>query len=225
MVDVPIALFNSIVETRLQPDQVEAAIEAITTDARRRKVPLLWWIGPSTQPADLGTQLESHGFIIDENSPGMAVELTSLNESLPVIDGLTIKRVDNDAARWEWIRTMGQGFEVPKSASYFIDAWHDLLHRVVNDSLQVYTAHLNGKAVATSLMYLAAGVAGIYAVATVPEARRKGIGAQITLYPLLEARCRGYKTGVLEASEMGESVYRSLGFRQYCHIQSYRFQP
>jgi hypothetical protein len=45
-----------------------------------------------------------------------------------------------------------------------------------------------------------------------PEVRRKGVGAQVTRYPLMQARGMGYKVGVLQASEMGYSVYRSLGF-------------
>jgi GNAT superfamily N-acetyltransferase len=72
---------------------------------------------------------------------------------------------------------------------------------------------------------MAGGVAGIYAVATMPEVRRKGIGGWITLYPLLQARAVGYKVGVLKASEMGESVYRSLGFQDYCRITQYVWQP
>jgi len=68
---------------------------------------------------------------------------------------------------------------------------------------------------------MAAGVAGIYNVGTVPEARGKGIGAAITLAPLLEARSRGYKIAILHASELGYSVYRRLGFQDYCQMNIY----
>ena len=41
-----------------------------------------------------------------------------------------------------------------------------------------FLARQHGKPVATSLLLLGWGVAGIYAGSTIPEARRQGIGAR-----------------------------------------------
>jgi predicted acetyltransferase len=57
---------------------------------------------------------------------------------------------------------------------------------------------------------VSAGLAGIYFVSAVEEARRQGIGGAIALAPLREAREMGYGVGVLGASEMGYPVYRNL---------------
>ena len=62
-----------------------------------------------------------------------------------------------------------------------------------------YIAWWNDRPVAASLLVLGGGVAGIYCVSTLPEARRNGISSQITLYPLQQARTRGYCAGVLGA--------------------------
>jgi predicted GNAT family acetyltransferase len=56
-------------------------------------------------------------------------------------------------------------------------------------------------------------------VATLPEARGKGIGAVLTLGPLLDAREMGYRIGILQSSEMGFNVYKKLGFRHLCQIE------
>jgi GNAT superfamily N-acetyltransferase len=224
--NIPMSLLNSIMDACLAPDQVAPTIEYIKADATSRNVPVLWWIGPSTRPADLASHLILNGFTVDEDGPGMAADLENLNESLPVLEGLSIQLAQDDVAWWAWSRTMAQGFEAPPGRIEFaVNTWHDLLAQLNPEITQAYTAWLNGVPVATSLLQKGGGVAGIYAVATIPEARRRGIGAQVTLYPLLQARRMGYRVGVLQASAMGESVYRSLGFQEYCKITSYVWNP
>jgi len=222
--DVQFALFNSIVDARLDPEDVDPTIQYLIADSKARQAPLIWWIGPSTQPADLGDTLIRYGFRMVDDAPGMAVALENLNEDLRSPAGLSIELAGDEDGWWEWCRTMESGFEFPPTATFAIDVWYKFLSLVDLDTVQPYLAWLNGEAVATSLLFLGAGVAGIYSVATIPAARRKGIGAQVTLHPLQKARARGFKAGVLEASEMGESVYRTLGFEKYCQIRSYRIQ-
>ena len=87
---------------------------------------------------------------------------------------------------------------------------------------RLYVGYLNGRPVATNILFNGAGVASVYGVGTLPEARGKGIGAAITLKPLLDARAQGYRYGVLFATEMGVPVYRRLGFREVgCTIGRY----
>ncbi len=122
--------------------------------------------------------------------------------------------------------TIMAGFEAPLERIMIgANAWRDLVRRADPGTISAYLAWLDGKPVATSMVIFGGGVAGIYAVSTVPEARRKGIGAQVTLRPLLDARAKGYKVGILQSSEMGLGVYRSLGFKEYCRISSYIFRP
>src|SRR6185503_10854255 len=106
----------------------------------------------------------------------------------------------------------------PAWESIAFDLWMQL---GLDLPIRNYLGYLNGGPVATSTVFYGGGVAGIYCVATLPEARGKGIGAAITLKPLLDAREMGYRVGVLQSSEMGFNIYQRLGFRHLCQIENF----
>ena len=90
---VPFPWCNGIFRTQLSPEETDAKIEATLTHFKARHLPLIWWTGPSTRPADLGERLQAHGLWHAEDAPGMAVDLLALPEELPTPSGLTIEPV------------------------------------------------------------------------------------------------------------------------------------
>ena len=216
--DIPFPTFNGVFRACLSdPD---AAIEAAIGRCRRRNVPMMWWTGPSTQPAELGIALEAHGFTGEEVT-GMAANLRSLPREVPVPPGFVIERVADLKTMKKWCHVLCIGFEMP---DFVGEAFLDFLRSIGFDSqstVRYYIGYLNNKPVSTSLMFLGASVAGIYCVATIPEARKSGIGSATTLMPLHESRTLGYRAGILHASQMGVNVYNGLGFREYCKFIRY----
>jgi predicted acetyltransferase len=95
---------------------------------------------------------------------------------------------------------------------------------VFNFPFQTYLALLNQEPVATSQLFTSAGVAGIYNVTCLPQARGQGIGTAIALAPLLAARDMGYRVGILQASSMGYNVYRRLGFQDFGMLSVYLWE-
>jgi hypothetical protein len=199
---VPFSLLNGVMRARIPPEKIDSTIEAVIAQGRLHGVPRLWLTGPETRPADLGKHLERHGFMGDL-SAGMAMELAKMKEDLPIPPGFTSQRVTGAATLRVWGQVFGVSFGVGDSA---VEALCDLTMCIGLDRVRCYLGWLNGKAVAISTLFLGAGVAGIYNVATLPEARRQGIGALMTAIPLHEARNEGYKAGILQASKMGEPV-------------------
>ncbi len=216
LTDIPNSVFNNVFRAQLTPENVDAAIEKVIARCRSRNVPLTWHVGPLTKPANLGQYLEAHGFTPPQGVEyGMAVDLLALNEDLQSPPGLTIEQVTDSIKLKEFCQV---------NDNRFWDTWFDCFMNIglgAKSPLRYYLGRLNGEPVSTSLVFLGVSVAGIYNVATVPDARRKGIGAKVTLAPLQEARELGYRVGILQSSVMGYSVYQKVGFRECCKLWGY----
>ena len=152
----------------------------------------------------------------------MAVELESINEDLPEPSDFTIEPVKDVETLKDWIQAFAEGFGSKQSTSELVFDIEPKLGFGEHLPRRSYVGYLNGKPVSCSLLLMTSGVTGLFCVATIPEARRKGIGALISLAPLKEARERGYRVGVVHSSKMGYGVYRKIGFEDYCKIGMYR---
>lgn len=219
---IPIPLLNGVLMARLGgPGAVRAAVDSLQEQIDRRGVPALWWLGPDSTPQNVGSLLEEHGLQPVGQVPGMAIDLDALDGASQPVPGLTVERVSGREKQALWARTaaLGTGFSGPavegmaRVEAGLSDPQYEAQRR--------YIGYLDGVAVATSALVLDSGVAGIYAVATLPQARRKGIGTLMTLLPLLDARPMGYRVGVLQASSMGQPIYEKMGFADVCTYRHY----
>ncbi len=73
-------------------------------------------------------------------------------------------------------------------------------------------ARRDGVAVATAMTFESDGVASVQWVGTVSAARGSGLGALVTTAVTNLAFERGASSVTLQASPMGEPIYRSLGY-------------
>jgi GNAT superfamily N-acetyltransferase len=219
----PIAYHNCIVRAQLPSKAVDAAIHAAIERFQAYHVSGSWHIGPSMRPTDLGTRLTAHGFTHGGDESGMAVDLRVLREDVPVADALIIERVTDEQELNVWTNTLAVGFGEGEREAAWVGEMYRKIGLADDRPWRHYLGRLNGEPVATASLFLGAGVAGIYFVFTVPQARRQGIGAAITCVALDDARALGYRIGVLGSSAMGYPVYRRLGFQEYCKIGIYEW--
>jgi GNAT superfamily N-acetyltransferase len=222
-----VPLFNGVFRASLPHEAVDGAIAETIACVASRRVPMFWWVGPWTRPTDLGAHLERRGFTHVGNAPAMAVDLRTLPEETSRIAGLSVTPVENLDELRTWARVAAIGTEFPERFQDELVALEAGVGLEPSGRLYTrYVAYQDGEGVGTSALLLHAGVAGIFAVATIPRARGRGIGKALTLAPLLEARRRGYRVGTLQASSMGFPVYRRLGFREVCSpIEMYLWSP
>ena len=212
---IPDHFMNLVVCTKLPKDGVEDLIENAMNHFREINVTRLSWLIEEGMPAnELKKHLLAHGLTLRVSfATEMAADLTSLPENIPLPDGLSILPVSDHETLKKWIHVASISFGVPESLE---DTWCDFFDKAVFDlPFRTYLALLNGKPVATAQLFLSAGVAGVYNVTCIPQARGRGIGAAITMAPLLDAQKMGYQVGVLQASQSGYKVYRRLGFQDF----------
>jgi ribosomal protein S18 acetylase RimI-like enzyme len=224
---VPFAVFNSIVAARLDAATAGDQIEAAKARAECNGVPVLWWIASGDTPADLAQRLTQAGFAYAATLPGMSLDLTDLPPDAPAgaLDDVTIAGVSDDRAARIWCDVFARGFGFPKAIG------EEFLPLAIDSAGERDAAYRNyvlswrGEAVATASAMLTGEVAGIYNVATLPHARRRGFGGALTAHAVREARNRGASVAVLQSSEAGLRVYQALGFRERCRFEQFIFTP
>jgi ribosomal protein S18 acetylase RimI-like enzyme len=134
-------------------------------------------------------------------------------------DGLEIRAVEDKSTLRVWAHVFTIGYGMPQTwENTIFDVW---LKMGLDFPVRNYLGYLDGEPVSTATVFYGAGVAGIYDVATLPEARGRGLGTALTLVPLLDARQAGYRIGILQSSEMGFGVYKRMGFRHLCQIENF----
>ena len=223
--EIPVDYHNCVVRADLSPEEADGAILESLERFRSHATPGSWHVGPSMRPADIGERLLAHGFSYRGDDIGMAADLSALREDLPVPDDLEIERVRDEATLTAWKGTLARGFGEGPAEAEWVGEMYRRLGLGDDGPWRHYLGRLRGEPVATSTLFLGAGVAGVYFVFTVEQARRRGIGAALTLASLTEAWEMGYRIGVLGSSEMGFPVYRRLGFREHCRIGVYQWHP
>jgi len=214
---VPLAYANPIVCRQFPGgDVLDALIEETRAYYAAHGSPCEWFLTPHTTPADLGRILVAHGLVYRSALPLMATDLATLPETVTIPEGCTIEEVCSQEQWAEWCRTCTAGSGFAASIADPLLAALSMLPSGPETALRHYLARLDGTAVATATLFLGGGTAGIYYVATLPEARGRGIGAAVTLAALREGQASGEQVGVLQSSPMGYSVYRRLGFVECC---------
>lgn len=218
---LPSSLFNGVQLARFTEGDIDAKIEHFLQPFRERGLPVSWSVGPASRPASLGTSLQAHGLKQVHVETCMVADLHALRESFETPPNLRITVVENQQMLRAYAAVSMSGFgATPQDNKVYYDTYTAI---GFGDNLpwRHYIGWLDEQPVAVSSLLLYAGVAGIYGVATLPEARRQGIGAAMTLAPLREARSRGYAIGALSPSEMGLRVYQRIGFQEYCQLHIY----
>ena len=212
----PVALpdVNRVLVPRLagRPAAVEDRIAAI--NANFGDLPFSWWLDPAATPEDLA---ETLGWVAARTTvdlvPVMALRLDARDwGSLGRPSGVSVALAETSDALVAAELVGARGFEVADEVAEPFASMFEGVTAPPDGPLIVTVASLDGRPAATALGIVHGPDLGIYNVATIPEARRRGLGRAAMGGVLAEGLRRGARTALLESSEEGVGLYRSLGF-------------
>ncbi|WNG53811.1 GNAT family N-acetyltransferase [Archangium gephyra] len=157
-------------------------------------------------PGDTAAEavLARAGHRAEDSLPTMALPLAHPPPQLP--PGTTLEHPE-DLHEVMKLNALCYGQE---HVGYF-ESWRPRLHS--SSGLYAVLVRQEGRALAGGVSFERDGTAGIYFVATHPEARRLGLGALVMRGLHADALARGCTLAVLQSSALGHGLYQRLGYR------------
>jgi GNAT superfamily N-acetyltransferase len=206
---------NGASRTELTPAEADAAIRMVVDALHPLGRHVRWHLGPSVRPTDFRSRLAGAGFEPTE-ATGMAVLLSAVSRPAQP-EGLEVSAVRGEEDLLAWLDSFSRSFgskPLGRTHPWFTPFGH--LGFDADGPCVLFVGRVDGEAVTTSLAFSGGGAVGIYGVGTVPEFRGRGYGSAVTLAAMDWGREKGADLAILHATELGEPVYRRLGFEAVC---------
>jgi len=144
--------------------------------------------------------IESRGYAYDSSTRTMAMPTADL----AAVDTSTLDLVEPTLERF-----------------WHVDGLDGLVPDLSAERAHLYVARANGEDAAMLMAFDHDGDCGIYMVGTRLRARRQGLATALSAHAIKRAGERGCTTVSLQSTEMAESVYARVGFRDLGRFEEY----
>ena len=211
---VPNDYLNGVFGTWFRPETTDARISEVIAAIAGDGRPFIWTVWPSDTPDDLRTRLLAAGFEDDGSGPVMATELADVDLDADRPAGLVIEPARTAADIAAVTTFLFAPTDGPDPGGAVCARTLQRFAAGPEPTLRLFAGRVDGEIVATSGLSTLTGVAGIYAVTTAEAWRGRGFGRALTLAAMRAGAEAGMRTSVLLASELGQPVYRRIGFRE-----------
>ncbi len=223
---VPFSTFNAVLLTDPadKPADLLRRLEAAREYFRARNLPWSLWLCEGWLAKGLRRRLSAiaaaAGLALMSRMPGMvAHELRPPARALPQ---LTFHTVQNERERRAFELLMTAAFGVPSLIARQIYG----AEATWREGLTGWLGYWGDTPVTSAATRIAAGVIGLYAVATLPAFRGQGCAEAIVRHAVQQARdASGLRTIVLQSTTQARALYERLGFRIVTAYEIYTAWP
>jgi ribosomal protein S18 acetylase RimI-like enzyme len=194
-------------------DDPDAALDAVEDFARRHGIDACVQVSPASEPADLPARLAARGYVAEArtlvqvaDAGAVAGRLAAAAPADPALE-VTLADAPDDAWLDAWWSVDGRAGSAELAVA----------RRILERGPAVYAAVRDGdRVLATARLALVDGWGGLFAVATRPEARRRGLSRAAMAAAVDAGSERGITAlwlQVVEENAGARALYAGLGFR------------
>jgi GNAT superfamily N-acetyltransferase len=203
---LPVSWFNQLLVGA--PDASDEALTAAVAVMRERGASWLVHLREGID-ARLEAVLAALGLVAgddDATMPGMALHPIPTDAPAATHD---IRRIRDAAGLADHVAVAAAGFGMPAElAAQFMTPG-----LATTDGVSLYVGYLEGRPITAGAGVRTGRTIGVYNIATMPDARRRGYGAEITARVAADGLAAGCDTAILQASAMGQPIYERMGYR------------
>jgi N-acetylglutamate synthase len=206
-----------------RPDPDPDAVAGLLDRVKASGLPHCLQLRPGASPA-LAELAAARAMRLDEQVPLMVMtDPAEVTRARPPA-GLALRELNPDEADLH-ASVAAAGFGAAKEL--FVQLVTPDLLRL--PGVHCYLGETDGQAVTTGLGVTLGDFTGVFSIATLPEHRRQGYGAAVTVRAAADGLAAGAKWSWLQASPSGYATYTRLGFQTVetwpCWIASSEIQP
>jgi ribosomal protein S18 acetylase RimI-like enzyme len=207
--------YNGVIRTCLPG---AAGIDRILETFRARDTDAFWFVHPTATPSDLGDRLRAHGLLDVARITCMSLELDE-RRPLPAPAGIELREVTCDGDLAVYSDLTSRYWSIPQGERPAVARLQKDLGpgRVAGHRLLAWDGDA---AVGKGYISLAGppGVAAIFGMSVLPDARGRGVAAGLTAALLDRAAEAGCRRAVLHATDAAVGIYRRAGFAERCPL-------
>jgi ribosomal protein S18 acetylase RimI-like enzyme len=229
MLDGSVAIFSGLdygvfniaqLTSPARDGELESRLKEIARYFRERTLRWSFWLCDDLLEA-AGTKRERQifanlGMRSISHPPGMLAQ--SLEPPVRPLPEIECRPVSDGSTRAAFAELTAISFDIPYLVARTVYSREEAWRRDYNGFVGI----VQGRVVAIVAMVAAAGVIGVYSLATAPAFRRKGYGEALLRAAAAEMRKRtGLTRFALQSTEAGYALYRRMGFRDVTHFTVY----
>jgi len=169
----------------------------------------VWIRAAQTADRDLAEAAAAAGFQLVYEMPEMV--LAAAVDELPLPSGADLRRLSEPRQAEDYWKVAAASYTSIGFPAEIFSGYSNHTG-LLAENVAAFIAYLDGEPVSIAMTVVSHGVAGIYWVGSLEQARGKGLGRAVTAAATNAGFELGAETASLQASAMGKPIYEAMGF-------------